>query len=186
MLRRTMLTGLASLTFLAGCSTSDGSRSGFGPGQRDIFDTLAKDPEFSTLVQLIRNARYTDRLKRRGPITLFAPTDTAFGNLRPGQRARLLSSDDRDLLRAVLDHHIVAERVPLGPGAAAGPGSVVRAVRTIDGAKVEITGHGRERRFGTAGISRLDIPASNGLIQAIDQVQLPSQALMRSGLFSST
>jgi transforming growth factor-beta-induced protein len=185
MLRRTMLAGLASLTLLGGCSSSGGSGSR-SQLERDVAGTLARDPEFSILAQLIGRAGYTDRLKRRGPFTLFAPTDKAFGDLRPGQRSRLLSSDDRDLLRAVLDHHIVAERVPLGPGTAAGPGSVVRSVRTIDGEEVEIGGYGRQRRFGTGTVTRADIAASNGLIHAIDQVQFPPQLFQGPGSFSST
>jgi uncharacterized surface protein with fasciclin (FAS1) repeats len=89
------------------------------------------------------------------------------------------------LLRAILDHHIVAGRVPLGPGRLAGPGSKVRAVRTIDGAEMKIGGFGRQLRFGTASVTRTDFSASNGLAHAIDQVQFPPQLFQGPGSLSS-
>ena len=171
MLRRTMLAGLASLTVVGACSSSGGSRVPAGPGHRDLADTLAKDRELSRFNQWIVAAEYADLLTRDGPFTLFAPNDSAIAGIRPALQNRLLASRSRDLLRAVLDHHIVRDYVRLDV-VQLGVMQGQRSVETLDGAEVPIR-QGPHPRFGTANVVRPNIEAVNGLIHAIDQVLLP-------------
>jgi uncharacterized surface protein with fasciclin (FAS1) repeats len=153
---------------VGGCSSSGGTKAAPShPGQRDLADILARQPELSILQQWITAADYTARLRRRGPYTLFAPNDNALDVIRPGQKMRLMRPESRDLLRAVLDHHLVAGRVSLGE---LRPRTTLR---TIDGGEVQIMGRGRSVRFGTGNLVQPDIEASNGIIHVIDQVQLP-------------
>ncbi|HEX6118806.1 MAG TPA: fasciclin domain-containing protein [Dongiaceae bacterium] len=168
MLRRTMLVGLASLTLVGGCSSSGGSASrGVGVGKRDLATTLAADPAFSSLEEWITAAEYAPTLRSGGPLTLFAPNDDAIGGVRQGLRSRLLKPENRDLLRAVLDRHVVPGYFPLEQI------KLTRVLRTLDGGEVKITHAGQSLRFGTGNLVRTNIGAGNGLIHAIDQVQFP-------------
>lgn len=169
MLRRTMLVGLASFTVLGACSSSggDSEKPSSRASQRDLAEAVARQPDFSLLQKWIEAADYTARLKRRGPYTLFAPSDNAMRDIRPTVRTRLMRDEDPELLRAILDHHVVAGRVSLSDMRRQ------RALRTIDGAEVKITRQGGSLRFGTGNLVGTDIEASNGIIHVIDQVQLP-------------
>jgi uncharacterized surface protein with fasciclin (FAS1) repeats len=169
MLRRTMLAGLASLTLVGGCASSGGSggRTPGGAGERDIVVTLKRDPEFRSLLEWINAADYAPRLRRLAPVTLFAPTEEAFGEIRPGVRGRLLRPETRDLLRAILDRHVVAGRVTRDEMVRE------RRLRTIDGTEVAITHQGESLRFGSGNLVRLNIGTDIGVIHAIDRVQLP-------------
>lgn len=173
MLRRTMLAGLASFALAGGCSSSGGKAQSH-PTRLDIADTLARLPEFSLFRQWVVAAGYT-RVKNRGPFTLFAPDDGALGDVRPALRTRLMRPESRDLLRAVIDHHVVARRV------AAGELRPRTTLRTIDGGEVRITRQGQSLRFGTGNLTRTNIEASNGLIHAIDQVQFPPDVTFLRG-----
>jgi uncharacterized surface protein with fasciclin (FAS1) repeats len=169
MLRRTMLAGLASLTLVGGCASSGGSggRTPGGPGQRDILVTLRREPDFRTLAEWINAADYAPKLRRLAPVTLFAPNETAFAEIRPGLRGRLLRPENRDLLRAVLDRHVVAGRITRDEMVQK------RRLRTIDGGEVAITHQGQSLRFGSGNLVRLNIGTDIGVIHAIDRVQLP-------------
>ena len=48
-----------------------------------VFDTLAVNPTFSTLVTAIRAAGLVERLSGPDPVTVFAPTNAAFDILPP-------------------------------------------------------------------------------------------------------
>ena len=50
-----------------------------------VFDLLAVNPLFSTLVTAVRAAGLVERLSGPGPVTIFAPTNAAFDHLPPLQ-----------------------------------------------------------------------------------------------------
>ena len=45
------------------------------PPVGNVVDVLARDPRFSTLVQLVKEAGLGDELQKDGPYTVFAPTN---------------------------------------------------------------------------------------------------------------
>ena len=48
-----------------------------------VLDLIVFNPEFTTLVSLIRAAGLVELLSQPGPITLFAPTNAAFDHISP-------------------------------------------------------------------------------------------------------
>jgi uncharacterized surface protein with fasciclin (FAS1) repeats len=75
-----------------------------------------------------------DMLKRKGPFTVFAPTDEAFAQMPPGTLHRLLAEDE--LLRKAIQSHIV-------PDAAIAAGELLGQaveVATLGGATLAIDG----------------------------------------------
>jgi uncharacterized surface protein with fasciclin (FAS1) repeats len=106
-------------------------------------------------------------LERDGPLTVFAPTDRAFGKLSETALTELLG--DKTLLANVLSHHIIAGRV--------------RAPRQDDprtalpkfGDDLKLTSETGNYFVDGARIVKTNIRASNGVIHAIDTVLIPSQ-----------
>jgi hypothetical protein len=84
-------------------STNDGARpSAAGP---TVADLLALEPDFITLHSAVVAAGLTDVLAGPGPITLFAPTDTAFQKVP--LEALLALQADKEALTALLLRHVV-------------------------------------------------------------------------------
>ena len=48
-----------------------------------VFDLLAVNPNFSTLVNAVKAAGLVERLSGPGPVTIFAPTNAAFDLVPP-------------------------------------------------------------------------------------------------------
>lgn len=168
-----------------------------------IPDALKADKEkrFTTLVALVEAAGIGDALTGTGPVTLFAPTDSAFRNLPLSAfdliNPEKVASDEalRNKLIDVLKLHVVAKDVTFTePAAKTGESSTDRETRLrkagliyVDSERtVEslLTGKslvvGRNKTVKPAGakteakIISADVAAPNGFIQVIDTVLLAS------------
>ncbi|KAK3579767.1 hypothetical protein CHS0354_018203 [Potamilus streckersoni] len=87
-------------------------------------------PELSTLFYCVVQGQLTDVLSGQGPFTLFAPDNTAFDNLPPGELSDLLSN--QTALVDVLKYHVVS-------GTQYSKGLVDGDVSTLEGKPVKIT-----------------------------------------------
>ena len=64
----------------------------------DIVDTAVKAGKFTTLVAAVKAAGSVDTLKGKGPFTVFAPTDEAFGKLPTEAIQDLLKPENKEKL----------------------------------------------------------------------------------------
>jgi uncharacterized surface protein with fasciclin (FAS1) repeats/outer membrane protein OmpA-like peptidoglycan-associated protein len=133
------------------------------PVAADLVTTLAGNPDYSTLVGLIADADLADTLAG-GEFTVFAPTNAAFEAVPAEQLAALQA--DPDLLRAVLQHHVVPGIVP-SADLVAGP------LDTAAGDQVTIAVDGGAITVDGAAVTAPDIQADNGIVHGIDTVLLP-------------
>lgn len=137
----------------------------------NIVELAVGAPQFSILVEAVQAAGLVSALSGPTALTVFAPTNEAFGLLLTElnlTKAELLANVP--LLTQVLLYHVVAGRVyragvPIGvPITTLGGGSF------SVGADLRITdANGR-----TAGISATDALALNGVVHTLDRVILPS------------
>jgi uncharacterized surface protein with fasciclin (FAS1) repeats len=74
----------------------------------DIIQTAEQVGRFNGFLQLLEAADMIEMLKGKGPFTVFAPIDEAFGQLPPGTFDGLLAEENRKPLEAVIQSHIVA------------------------------------------------------------------------------
>ncbi len=137
----------------------------------DIVDTAASDPQFSTLVGLIKDAGLVDALKK-GEFTVFAPTNDAFKKVPAETMAAL--AKDKDLLKSVLTYHVVPAKV-MAKDVKAGesPKTVQGTAFTIEVKDGKVSVGNKQ---GMAGVTKTDIVASNGVIHVIDNVIVPLPA----------
>ena len=141
-----------------------------------IVGVAAGDARFTTLVSLVKKAGLVKTLSAKGPYTVFAPTNAAFAKLKrtaPATYAAVAS--DKALLTKVLTYHVLAKKVasPAAVAAAKKNGSV----KTVEGETVKLSLKGGKLYLnGNAQVIVADIPASNGVIHAINAVLVPPSA----------
>ncbi len=134
----------------------------------DIVDTAVAAGSFTTLVAAVKAAGLVDTLKAPGPYTVFAPTDAAFAKLPPGTVEGLLKPENKAQLVAVLTYHVVPAKVT-----AAQVSGRKSQVATVQGQTISVDGTGGGVRVNEARVIQADVPASNGVIHAVDTVILP-------------
>lgn len=165
--RRTVLKGVGAgtATLLGGVGTAAAKP----PSQGDtIVDVAVAADGFDVLVAAVQEAGLVDTLSGNRQLTVFAPTDEAFGEL--GVTADNVSDVDFEealgaSLTEILTYHVVPGRRKAD--------SIVDAdsVPTLNGAKIDVDG--TDLNGDQADIVATDIEASNGVIHGIDGVLQP-------------
>ena len=142
-----------------------------------IVEVAVAAGDFNTLVAAVGAADLAETLSGDGPFTVFAPTDDAFAALPEGIVDALLLPENKDALTSILTYHVVSGEVfstDLTEG----------DVATVEGQSVAIGLEGGVT-VNEANVIIADVPASNGVIHAIDAVLLPpdvdAAALLESG-----
>jgi uncharacterized surface protein with fasciclin (FAS1) repeats len=132
---------------------------------KTIVGVAAGDPQFSTLVKLVKSAGLVDTLSS-GSWTVFAPTNAAFAKV-PKSTLNALAKD-KAKLKAVLTYHVVKGKVP------ASKVVKLKSAKTVNGASVKISVRGKNVFLnGSTKVTKTDIKASNGIIHVINKVLLP-------------
>jgi uncharacterized surface protein with fasciclin (FAS1) repeats len=100
----------------AGAGGAAGGAAGAGgappPPTKNIPDTAAADPQFSTLVDLLGTAGLVDALKGDGPFTVFAPTNDAFDKFLSDTKLTvddLKKAENKQLLTDILSYHVSSD-----------------------------------------------------------------------------
>ncbi len=140
----------------------------------DVVDTAAAAGTFETLIAAAKAAGLVDALKGDGPLTVFAPTDEAFGALPAGTIKTLLMPENKDQLAKVLKYHVVAGDL--------GSSALADGVRlgTLAGIDAVISETEAGFNIENARIVKTDIDVSNGVIHVIDRVILPPTQMSRA------
>ena len=134
---------------------------------KDIVDTAVAAGSFKTLAAALEAGGLIETLKSKGPFTVFAPTDEAFGKLPKGTVEDLLKPENKAKLVKILTYHVVAGKVM-----AADVVKLAKA-KTVEGSEVKITVTEGKVKVDNANVVKTDIAAANGVIHVIDSVILP-------------
>jgi uncharacterized surface protein with fasciclin (FAS1) repeats len=138
-----------------------------GSRKQDIVETAVSAGTFNTLATALQAAGLADTLKGKGPFTVFAPTDEAFGKLPTGTVESLLKPENKEKLKAILLYHVVSGDVTAA--------KVVKlsSAKTINGQDLKLTINEGTVMVNDAKVVKADVVASNGVIHVIDTVLLP-------------
>merc|ERR1712045_50782 len=136
----------------------------------DVVDVAVGAGSFKTLVAIVGELGLVDTLKAAEALTIFAPSDEAFGKIDP----EVLNSLTVDQAKEIVLRHVVTAKVPAaavttGDVATIG-GELIGLVKTPQGG-VQINYKG-----GASNVVTADVQASNGVIHVIDNVILPAPA----------
>jgi uncharacterized surface protein with fasciclin (FAS1) repeats len=110
-----------------------------------------------------------------GPLTLLAPTDTAFMTLDPDVRAKLLHPANVSLLTRVLLHHVLLGEYPTKRLLA--PKVRSYTVQAVDGTLIDVYRGDRGLDVDEGRIVRGDIVAKDGIIHLVDRVLIPADLM---------
>ena len=135
----------------------------------DIVDTLNAAGNYTKLIGALEAAGLVDTLKGPGPLTVFAPTDDAFGALPPATIDELFADPSGDLTDILLYHVVPEEKLMAADVAAGGKFDTALEGESL----VTYTGSDGKVYVNDILIVTADIEATNGVIHAIDAVILP-------------
>lgn len=132
---------------------------------QNIVQIAASDPQFSTLVSLVKKAGLVDALSGKTKLTVFAPTNAAFAKVPKATLNKL--AKNKALLKKVLLYHVVKGEVP------ASKVVKLKSAKTLEGAKVHFKVKNGKVYVNKARVIKTDIRASNGIIHVINGVLIP-------------
>ena len=132
---------------------------------KDIVATAKAAGKFTTLTALLKKSGLAGTLAKKGPFTVFAPTDAAFAKVPKATLAALAKNKAK--LRAVLLYHVVKGQVTAAQAAK------LRSAKTLEGKSLKIRARGAKLIVGGATVTKADVLASNGVIHAINKVLIP-------------
>jgi uncharacterized surface protein with fasciclin (FAS1) repeats len=138
--------------------------------QPNIVQLAASNPQFSTLVGLVKKAGLVKALSAPGPVTVFAPTNAAFAKVPKATLDALAA--DRALLRSVLTYHVVKGAVPASKVLTLNN----KNVKTLNGETVTVRITGKKKKsvyVNNAKVLKVDLRASNGIVHSINRVLIP-------------
>ena len=136
---------------------------------KNLVETAAANGSFHTLGKALEAAELTNVLKGTGPYTVFAPTDEAFEKLPKDVLSNWLKPENKAELISVLKYHVLPGR------ASAADVEKLTAPKMMQGQTAAVTKDGDKLRIGAATITKADITSSNGIIHAIDTVNVPTK-----------
>ncbi len=147
---------------------------------KNIIQNAVNSKDHTTLVAAVKAAGLVQTLEGKGPFTVFAPTNAAFGKLPAGTVETLLKTENKPSLVKVLTYHVVPGRmtaVNLMKAVKGGEG--MAKLKTVAGEELVVkqAGPGKltvtDAKGDVAMVTIADVLQSNGVIHVIDTVLLP-------------
>jgi len=132
---------------------------------KNILQTAKAVGKFTILTSLLKESGFAGTLAKKGPFTVFAPTDAAFAKVPKATLAALAKNKAK--LRAVLLNHVVNGQVT------AAQAMKLRSAKTLEGTSLKIRVIGGKVIVAGATVVKADVLASNGVIHAINKVLVP-------------
>ena len=148
---------------------------------KSIVANAVNSSDHTTLVAAVKAAGLAGALSGPGPFTVFAPTNEAFNDLPAGTVATLIKPENKATLVKILTYHVVPgdyNTTKLRALILAGGGKA--ELKTLEGGTLTFMMNGSsniqvaDEKGDTADITIADVTQSNGVIQVIDKVLLPT------------
>ena len=184
MMKLPVRAALAAAVLALGAGTAATARNPMVGGAamyptRSIVQNAVNSKDHTTLVAAVKAADLVDTLSGKGPFTVFAPTDAAFGKLPAGTVQSLVMPENKAALTTVLTYHVVPGRLTskaIARQIRAGGGSA--RLTTVQGETLTARMNGKwlvltDAKGGTARVTTANVMQSNGVIHVVDSVLMP-------------
>jgi uncharacterized surface protein with fasciclin (FAS1) repeats len=140
---------------------------------KNIIENAVKSKDHTTLVAAVKAAGLVDTLEGKGPFTVFAPTNAAFGKLPAGTVDSLVKPENKKTLTRILTYHVVPgklEASDLTDG---------KKLKTVEGEELTVKKSGDsvmivDAKGGSATVTIPNVNQSNGVIHVVDTVLMPA------------
>ena len=147
---------------------------------KNIVQNAVNSKDHTTLVAAVKAAGLVETLESKGPFTVFAPTNTAFGKLPAGTVETLVKPENKATLTKILTYHVVPGRLSaqdLMRKAKAGGGQAILTTAEGEPLTVKVKSGAVWIIDAKGGVARVTIPdvnQSNGVIHVVDTVLMPA------------
>jgi uncharacterized surface protein with fasciclin (FAS1) repeats len=140
---------------------------------KNIVENAVNSKDHTTLVAAVKAAGLVDTLQSKGPFTVFAPTNAAFGKLPAGTVETLVKPESKATLTKILTYHVVPgklEASDLTDG---------KKLKTAEGEQLTVKHRdGKvwivDAKGGTSMVTIANVNQSNGVIHVVDTVLMPA------------
>ena len=139
---------------------------------KNIVENAVHSKDHTTLVAAVKAAGLVPTLESKGPFTVFAPTNVAFGKLPAGTVETLVKPENKATLTNILTYHVVPGRLEASDLT---DGKILKTVegeqitvKNVDG-KISLT----DEKGGTSHVTIADVNQSNGVVHVVDTVLMP-------------
>ena len=122
---------------------------------KNIIQNAVNSKDHTTLVAAVKAAGLVETLEGKGPFTVFAPTNAAFGKLPAGTVDNLVKPENKPTLTKILTYHVVAGKFD--------------ASDLTDG-KIWII----DAKGDSSAVSISNVHQSNGVIHVVDTLLMPA------------
>jgi uncharacterized surface protein with fasciclin (FAS1) repeats len=140
---------------------------------KNIIQNAVNSKDHTTLVAAVKAAGLVDTLEGKGPFTVFAPTNSAFGKLPAGTVENLVKPENKATLSKILTYHVVPgklEASDLTDG---------KKLKTVEGEQLTVRKSGDkvtiiDSKGDSSTVTIPNVNQSNGVIHVVDTVLMPS------------
>src|SRR6478609_2677806 len=139
---------------------------------KNIIQNAVNSKDHTTLVAAVKAAGLVETLEGKGPFTVFAPTNAAFGKLPAGTVDSLVKPENKPTLTKILTYHVVPgklEASSLTDG---------KKLKTVEGEELTVRKSGGtvtivDAKGGSSTVTIPNVNQSNGVIHVVDTVLMP-------------
>ena len=140
---------------------------------KNIIQNAVNSKDHTTLVAAVKAAGLVETLEGKGPFTVFAPTNAAFGKLPAGTVDTLVKPENKATLTKILTYHVVPGRLE---AASLTDG---KKLKTVEGEELTVKQQdGKvwivDAKGGTSMVTISNVNQSNGVIHVVDTVLMPA------------
>ena len=140
---------------------------------KNIIQNAVNSKDHTTLVAAVKAAGLVETLEGKGPFTVFAPTNTAFGKLPAGTVETLVKPENKATLTKILTYHVVPGKL------AASDLTDGKKLKTAEGEELTVKKQdGKtwivDAKGGTSTVTITNVNQSNGVIHVVDTVLMPA------------
>jgi uncharacterized surface protein with fasciclin (FAS1) repeats len=140
---------------------------------KNIVENAVNSKDHTTLVAAVKAAGLVDTLQSKGPFTVFAPTNAAFGKLPAGTVDTLVKPENKATLTKILTYHVVAGKMD---AASLTDG---KKLKTVEGEELSVKlKDGKvwivDAKGGASMVTISNVNQSNGVIHVVDTVLMPA------------
>ena len=140
---------------------------------KNIIQNAVNSKDHTTLVAAVKAAGLVDTLEGKGPFTVFAPTNAAFGKLPAGTVDTLVKPESKATLTKILTYHVVPGRLE------ASSLTDGKKLKTVEGEELTVKKSGDkvtivDTKGGASTVTIPNVNQSNGVIHVVDTVLMPT------------
>jgi uncharacterized surface protein with fasciclin (FAS1) repeats len=140
---------------------------------KNIIQNAVNSKDHTTLVAAVKAAGLVETLEGKGPFTVFAPTNAAFGKLPAGTVDTLVKPENKATLTKILTYHVVAGKLE------ASSLTNGKKLKTVEGEELTVKlADGKvwivDAKGGSAAVTIANVNQSNGVIHVVDTVLMPA------------